>query len=164
MLNLFICFGCVIGTTLNTRTDFSYIDIPEHIFAGYLACMGAFFLGDIMQGETHKLKISLSAMFAFTGAITVLVGWEVYEFVMDRMYGFVMQHGQMPYSEGLTDTMADILLGAGGALFAMFMESFTRAGLIGKNKAEVRVKVKANRAEFKALKQQAYDNGEAFLG
>ncbi len=152
MLNMFICFGCVVGSTINSRTDFTGIDIPEHIFAGYLSCVGAFVLADIVQGEKYPIKISLQALFALTGAITVLVGWEVYEFTMDRLYGFVMQHGQVPYAEGLTDTMVDLLLGAGGALVAMFLEAFRRAGFIGKNKKEVRAKVKAEREIAKAEK------------
>lgn len=156
MLNMFICFGSVVGTTINSRTDFTGIDIPEHIFAGYLSCVGAFVLADIVQGEKYPIKISLQALFALTGAITVLVGWEVYEFTMDRLYGFVMQHGQVPYGEGLTDTMVDLLLGAGGALIAMFLEAFRRAGYIGKNKAEVRAKVKAEREIAKAEKAQRY--------
>lgn len=156
MLNMFICFGCVVGSTINSRTDFTGIDIPEHIFAGYLSCVGAFVLADIVQGEKYPIKISLQSLFALTGAITVLVGWEVYEFTMDRLYGFVMQHGQVPYGEGLTDTMVDLLLGAGGALVAMFLEAFRRAGFIGKNKTEVRAKVKAEREIAKAEKAARY--------
>lgn len=110
-------------------------------------------LAEIVQGKKEPVKISLQALFAFTSAITVLVGWEVYEFTMDRLYGFVMQHGQLPYGVGLTDTMVDLLLGAGGALFAMFYESFKKAGLVGKGRKEIRAKVVADRARFKADKR-----------
>lgn len=155
LLNVFICFGCVVGTTINSRTDFTGIDIPEHIFAGYLACTGGFVLAEIIQGKKEPIKISLQSLFAFTAAISVLVGWEVYEFTMDRLYGFVMQHGQLPYGAGLTDTMVDLLLGAGGALVAMFYESFKKAGLVGKGRKEIRVKVVAEREKFKAEKLKA---------
>lgn len=154
MLNVFICFACVVGTTLNTRTDFDGIDIPEHIFAGYLACTGGFVLSEIMQGEKHPIKISVQAMFSFGCAMAVLVGWEYYEFTMDRLYGFVMQHGQKPYSYGLTDTMVDLMLGTGGALLAMFIEAFRRVGIIGKNKKAIREKWLAERAQFKEEKMR----------
>ncbi len=156
MLNVFICFACVIGTTLNTRTSFEYIDIPEHTFAGFLACMGGFFLGEIMQGKKQPLKISVHSLFSLGFAISVLVGWEVYEFTMDRLYGFVMQHGQAPFSKGLTDTMVDLILGSAGAIAAMFFEAFKRTGIIGKNKKEIRAKFKAEREAFKAEKARLY--------
>ena len=67
---------------------------------------------------------------------------------MDRLYGFVMQHGQEPFAEGLTDTMIDLILGAVGALAAMFVETFKIVGYIGKDR-------KANRAAYRA-KREAY--------
>lgn len=155
LLNVFICFGCVVGTTLNTRTDFTGIDIPEHIFAGYLACTGGFVLSEIMQGEKQPIKISVQALFSLGFAVAILVGWEYYEFTMDRLYGFVMQHGQLPYSYGLTDTMVDLMLGTGGALAAMFIEAFRRVGIIGgKDRHEKRAKYLAERAEVKKEKMR----------
>lgn len=159
MLNVFICLACVIGTTLNSRTDFTGIDIPEHIFAGYLASTGAFCLSEIMQGKKAPIKISVQALFSLGFAVAVLVGWEYYEFTMDRLYGFVMQHGQKPYSEGLTDTMVDLMLGSGGALAAMFIESFRKVGLIGKNKKETRKAFLKEREEYKAYKAKLYAEG-----
>lgn len=159
LLNVFICFACVVGTTLNSRTDFTYIDIPEHIFAGYLAATGSFYLAEIMQGKKSPVKISVQALFSLSFAVTVLVGWEFYEFTMDRLYGFVMQHGQEPYAEGLTDTMVDLMLGSGGALAAMFYETFRKAGIIGKNRKEIRKAFLKEREEYKALKQKLYAEG-----
>lgn len=155
LLNVFICFGCVVGTTLNTRTDFAGIDIPEHIFAGYLACTGAYVLSEIMQGEKQPIKISVQALFSLGFAVSILVGWEYYEFTMDRLYGFTMQHGQAPYSHGLTDTMVDLMLGTGGALAAMFIEAFRRVGIIGgKDRHEKRAAYLAQRAEVKKEKMR----------
>ncbi|MCM1364372.1 MAG: hypothetical protein NC122_03995 [Faecalibacterium sp.] len=156
MLNIFICFSCVVGTTINTRTDFTGIDVPEHIFAGYIACMGGFFLADIMQGKKEPIKISVHAMFSLCFSVTLLVGWEFYEFTMDRLYGFVMQHGNEPLAEGLTDTMVDLILGSVGALAAMFIGAFERVGIIGKNKAAIRAEYKAKREEFKKEKERLY--------
>ena len=138
MLNCYICFACVVGTTVNTRTAFQHIDVPEHIFAGYMACVGAFFLAEIMQGNGEKLKISVHAVFSLCFAVTVLVGWEFYEFTMDRLYGFVMQHGEAANGGGLTDTMCDLIYGSSGAVLGMLLESFKRTGLIGKNRKEIR--------------------------
>lgn len=153
MLNVFICLACVVGTTLNTRTSFEGIDIPEHIFAGYLATTGAFALSDIMQGEKKPIKVSVQALFSLGMGVTLLVGWEYYEFTMDRLYGFVMQHGQKPYSAGLTDTMVDLMLGSGGCLVAMFVEAFRKVGFYGKGKEERRSAYLKERAEIKKEKE-----------
>ena len=156
MLNVFICLACVVGTTLNTRTEFRGIDIPEHIFAGYLSCTGAYVLSEIVQGEKHPIKISVQAMFSMGCSVALLVGWEFYEFTMDRLYCFVMQHGQVPYSYGLTDTVLDLIWGCLGTFTAMFIEAFRRVGLIGKNKKEKREKYLSERAQFKKEKEQLH--------
>ncbi len=162
MLNCFICFSCVVGTTVNTRTSFPYIDVPEHLFAGYMACYGAFFLSEIMQGKKQPLKISVQGLFSFNFAVALLVGWEFYEFTMDRLYGFVMQHGEQG-TYALTDTMIDLILGTAGALCAMFVEWFRRVGLLGKNKAAVRAAYKAKREAFKKEKARLYAEGKDVL-
>lgn len=152
MLNIFICFACVVGTTLNTRTDFTLIDLPEHCFAGYLATTGGFVLCGIMQGDKHPVKVSVQALFGLGFGLGILVGWEFYEFTMDRLYGFVMQHGQLPQAEGLTDTMVDLIVGSAGCLAAMFVEAFRKVGLFGKGKEERRKAFREERAEVKRLK------------
>ena len=159
MLNIYICFACVVGTTLNARTSFTGIDIPEHIFAGYMTCSGGFFLAEIMQGKREPIKISVHAMFGLCFGITILVGWEFYEFTMDRLYGFVMQHGQEPFAEGLTDTMIDLILGAVGALAAMFVETFKIVGYIGKDRKANRAAYRAKREEYKAYKEKMIAEG-----
>ena len=156
MLNVFICFACVIGTTINTRTSFAHIDVPEHIFAGFMAAMAGFSLAEIMQGEKQPLKISVHAVFALCFGVTLLAGWEFYEFTMDRLYGFVMQHGQKPYSAGLTDTMVDLILGAGGAVAGMLIGAFSRVGLIGKDRKIRRAIYKNQREAFKAEKEKRF--------
>ncbi len=163
MLNIFICFGCVVGTTLNSRTDFTGIDLPEHCFAGYLATTGGFILCGLMQGEKHPIKVSVQAMFGLGFGVAILVGWEFYEFTMDRLYGFTMQHGHLPEAYGLTDTMVDLIVGTLGCLIAMFAEAFRKVGLYGKGKEERRKAWKEERAEVRRQKALLKD-GEAWSG
>ena len=160
MLNVFLCLACVVGTTLNTRTQFRGIDIPEHIFAGYLSCTGAFVLSEIMQGKTHKIKISVQALFSMGCSVALLVGWEFYEFTMDRLYGFVMQHGQVAGSYGLTDTVLDLIWGCLGTFTAMFIEAFRRVGIIGKNREQKRAAFRAERKQAKADREQELMQGQ----
>jgi hypothetical protein len=162
MLNLFICFGVVIGYVLNTKTNFPYVDIIEHFISGVVASYFAYDFAVAFQGRSRHLSPGLASLFALCFSCFILVGWEFYEFTMDRLYGFTMQHGQIPYSYGLTDTMIDLIVGTAGALVAMFIEAFRRVGIIGgKGRHERRAKYKAERAEVKAekMRQKALEEG-----
>lgn len=159
-LNIFTCFGCVVGSTLNNFTDFDKIDLPEHFYAGFLACSFGFVLCEMMQGERHKIKPSVQALFGMAIGVSMLVGWEFYEFTMDRLYGYDLQHA-LPYAaDGALDTMIDLIVGSAGALFAMFFEAFRRVGLFGKNKERLRAEYLAQRAEAKRDKALAYQTEE----
>lgn len=156
-LNLFTCFGCVVGTSINNYTDFEGIDIPEHIFAGFLACTFGFILCDMMQGEKRKIKPAVQALFAFSFGVAMMVGWEFYEFTMDRLYGFNMQHSIFMTKDGLVDTMVDLILGSAGSLAAMFFEAFRRTGRYGRNKKAKREAYLKSKAEAKIEKEMFYE-------
>lgn len=154
-LNIFACFGCVVGSTLNNFTEFDLIDIPEHTYAGFLACSFGFVLCDIMQGERHKIKPSVQALFGMAVGVAMMVGWEFYEFTMDRLYGYDLQHALPNATDGALDTMVDLILGSAGAFIAMFVEAFRRVGLFGKDKEAKRAAYKAAREEAKRDKLMA---------
>ena len=115
-----------------------------------------------MQGKKRPLKISVQGLFSFNFAVAVLVGWEFYEFTMDRLYGFTMQHGEQGVL-GLTDTMTDLMLGTAGALIGMLVEWFRRVGLLGKHRAAVRAEYKKQREAFKKEKARLYAEGKDVL-
>lgn len=119
-LNIFICLGCVVGTTLNKQTNFEFTDVILHFFSGFIASSSMYEFCSLINGEKRETGPAMRAMFSFCGAITLLVGWEIYEFSMDRIYGMNLQCSS-PFSEaGLIDTMWDLIIGAIGALIAMF--------------------------------------------
>lgn len=124
-LNLFITLGICVGSTLNNRTDFTGSDIVTHFFAGFIAAGWCARLLFIMQ-EKKKIPLapSIGAMAGFAMSIAILVGWEIYEFTMDRLYGFTLQM-YTPFSDsGLVDTMWDFINGSAGALIGMFCFAF----------------------------------------
>lgn len=162
-LNIFACFGCVVGTTLNNFTDFDLIDVPEHTYAGFLACSFGFVLCDIMQGEKHKIKPSVQALFGMAIGVSMMVGWEFYEFTMDRLYGYDLQHA-LPYAaDGALDTMIDLILGSAGALIAMFVEAFRRVGFFGSGKEQRREEYKKAREEAKLDKLKAIQEAQQIM-
>lgn len=152
-LNLFIFIGVVIGTTLNNRTDFKSFDLVTHFFAGFIAAWGSYDLALIVQGRKRRLSPALAAMFAVFFACFIAVGWELYEFTMDRVYGMQLQLSVPMSDYGLTDTMVDIIMNSVGAVCGMFLIAFQRNGIVGKHKKYY--KEYARRAEeTEKLKEQ----------
>lgn len=135
-LNIFICVGCVIGTSLNLHTDIEFTDIILHIFAGILSQSFMFELIPLVNGKTRETGPAMQAMFSFTGALAILVGWEIYEFTMDRLYGMIMQRSFLFTENGLTDTMWDLINGTVGALASMFFLAFSRNGKFKRRKGK----------------------------
>ncbi len=134
MLNIFIFIGVAVGSTLNNRTDFHHFDLITHFFAGFIASWIAYDLAIVVQGKKRRLSPAVAGMFSIFAACFIAVGWEMYEFTMDRVYGLLLQNS-MPMSDyGLTDTMVDIIMSSAGAVAGMFLVAFYRNGLIGKHK------------------------------
>lgn len=156
-LNIFTAFGCVVGTSVNNYTDFEGIDIPEHFFAGFLACTFGFILCDMMQGEKRKIKPAVQGLFAFAFGVALMVGWEFYEFTMDRLYGFNMQHSIFMTTDGLIDTMVDLIIGSAGSLCAMFIEAFRRTGRYGANKKAKREAYLRSKEEARIEKERLFE-------
>lgn len=143
MLNLFICFGVVIGYVLNTKTNFAYVDIIEHFTSGVVASYFAYDFAVAFQGKSRHLSPGLAAFFSLCFSCFILVGWEFYEFTMDRLYGYTLQMSPILGEDGLVDTMIDMILAGSGSVFGMFWVAFSRNGIIGKNRKEIRAAVKA---------------------
>lgn len=127
-LNFFITFGCVVGTTVNKFTDFEYIDVPEHFFAGFIGAVGGYELAVIIQSKQpvdKRISPALASLFALAFSVTLSVGWEFYEFTMDRLYGLNLQQTVFNSEMGLVDTMVDLILCGAGALAGMFYSAFS---------------------------------------
>lgn len=143
-LNVFIFLGCVVGSSLNLHTDFTYTDILFHIFAGYLGAAFAYDFAVIVQSKKGPLSPALASMFSLAFAVMFLVGWEFYEFTMDRLYGLHLQMSNPASEAGLIDTMTDLIYGTSGALAGMFLTAFYRNGKLGRRSRE---KFEARRAQ-----------------
>lgn len=141
MLNLFIFIGVVVGTTLNNRTSFHSFDLVTHCCAGFIAAWFGYDFAVIMQGRYGRLSPALASMFSLCFSLGISVAWEIYEFTMDRLYGFALQCSTPISEAGLIDTMVDFIVAAAGALAGMFAVAFYRNGKFGKYKKQVRAKL-----------------------
>ena len=92
MLNVFMFVCVVIGSTLNNRTDFGSFDIVTHTCSGFISAWFGYDFAVLMQEKNYsKLSPALAAMFGLCFSLGIDVGWEIYEFTMDRLYGLSLQ-------------------------------------------------------------------------
>jgi hypothetical protein len=141
LLNAFIFFGTVIGSTINNRTSFEHVDLISHTLAGALIAYFAYDFAFLVQGKKGRLSPALASMFSLAFSVMLCVGWEFYEFTMDRLYGLHLQRSVPTSESGLVDTMVDLILGVAGALVAMLFIAFRRNGIIGKDRKKIRAAI-----------------------
>jgi hypothetical protein len=82
----------------------------------------------IFQGDRYAAPPIALAFMAFCFAIFIGTAWEVFEFAMDRLFGFNMQ------KSGLQDTMGDLVVNMAGAVIAAatgfaYLKGRARGGL-----------------------------------
>lgn len=127
MLSLFIFLGVCLGSTINNRTTFEHFDIVTHFASGALSAWFGYDFANIIYRKKGDLGPAMSSLFSLTFSLGIAVGWEVYEFVMDQLYGMTLQKGN-------TDTMVDFIACAVGAVVTMLAVAFYRNGVVGKDK------------------------------
>lgn len=149
MLNIFIFVAVCIGTTLNNRTTFEHFDLVTHFGSGFLSAWFGYDFANIVYRKRGDLGPAMSSLFSLSFALSIAVGWEVYEFTMDKLYKMTLQRGN-------DDTMVDFIACAIGAVLAMFLIAFLRNGIIGKNKEEIK-KMRQKEKEKRLLKDRLYD-------
>lgn len=155
VLNLFIFVAVVIGSTLNNRTTFHHIDLLTHFTAGFISAWFGYDFANIIYRKRGDLGPAMSSLFALTFALAISVGWEIYEFSMDRIYGMTLQCSAPDTEAGLIDTMIDFIMCSAGSLLGMFSISFLRNGVIGKNREKVKEERRLEN-EKRLLKDRLY--------
>ena len=131
MLSLFIFIAICIGSTLNNRTTFEHFDIVTHFASGVLSAWFGYDFANIIYRKRGDLGPAMSSLFSLAFSLSIAVGWEIYEFSMDKLYGMTLQKGN-------TDTMVDFISCAVGSVITMLFVAFLRNGIIGKNKEKVK--------------------------
>jgi uncharacterized membrane protein YjdF len=94
-------------------------DIALHATSGLLLGIFGFLLVYALNEDRHidlHMKPHFVAFFAFLFAVAVGATWEIFEYAMDALFGTTMQKPMWNDPSGLTDTMWDLIVDAGGAL------------------------------------------------
>lgn len=118
-LLLFFYAAMFLGTANHFFIRFWWWDKILHGFSGLIfANLG--FLIAMFLNRSQKLNTELSrilvALFSFCFAVASGAVWEIYEYSMDKSFGFLYQ------GVGIDDTMTDIIFDTLGALiFALFL-------------------------------------------
>ena len=149
MLNIFIFVAVCIGTTLNNRTTFEHFDLVTHFGSGFLSAWFGYDFANIVYRKRGSLGPAMSSLFSLAFSLSIAVGWEIYEFTMDKLYKMTLQRGN-------DDTMIDFIMCAIGSVLAMLLVAFLRNGIIGKNKEEVK-KMRQKENEKRLLKDRLYE-------
>ena len=148
MLSLFIFIGVCVGSTINNRTTFEHFDLVTHCASGVLSAWFGYDFANIIYRKRGDLGPAMSSLFSLAFALSIAVGWEIYEFSMDSIYGMTLQKGN-------ADTMVDFISCAIGAVVTMLLVAFYRNGLIGKNKEAIKEE-RRQINEQRLLKEKLY--------
>ena len=134
LLNIIIFIGIVFGSYLELFDKIWWFDNFMHILSGFVCASVGYDLAVILQRKKGKCSIILAAMFGLMFALSIAVGWEFYEFLMDSLHGTNLQlskagpetamfdmskyHNEYGYL-GLVDTMTDMMMNAIGGIVGM---------------------------------------------
>lgn len=122
VLLIFLFGAQFLGEIFDYYERFWWWDLLLHGWSGVLLGLVGFLLVYILN-EASDVGVVMSpffvAFFAFCFAVTCGVVWEVFEYLMDIIFGTDMQ------KSGLQDTMGDLIIDTAGALIISVNGYFT---------------------------------------
>ena len=134
LLNLIIFIGIVFGSYLELFDRLPWFDNFMHILSGFVCASFGYDFACIIQRKIGRCAATLAAIFSLMFALSIAVGWEFYEFLMDTLHGTNLQlakqgpetamfdlakyNGEYGYI-GLVDTMVDMMMNAAGGVAGM---------------------------------------------
>ena len=149
MLNVIIFIGIVIGSYFGFFDKISWFDNFMHIMSGMVCAVFGYDFACIIQRKKGQCAATLAALFSIMFALSIAVGWEFYEFLMDYFHGTNLQlsrageetamfdlskyHNEYGYL-GLVDTMTDMMMNAVGGIIGMIFMIVLRNRKKGKKK------------------------------
>lgn len=105
---LVFCFYVIAAKGLDAYIRFPNLDIPTHFIGGMAFSYFVTCLIENAQVVVGKIPANIIKQLAFTSTGSMVVFWEFYEFIYDRIFG---THTQL----GINDTLSDMFFGLLGA-------------------------------------------------
>ncbi len=134
MLNIIIFVGILFGSYFGFFDNFWWFDNFMHVLSGLVSACFGYDFAVIIQKKKGKCAATLAAIFSLMFALSIALGWEFYEFLMDSLHGTNLQlahygketamydiskyNGEYGYL-GLVDTMTDMMMNAIGGIIGM---------------------------------------------
>lgn len=115
---LFVFATVFLGEVRDYYERIWWWDLALHASAGILLGILGFLVVYILNADEAvdmHMRPSFLALFAFFFSMGLGALWEIFEFAMDEIFGLTMQKPMLDDPSGLTDTMWDLILNAGGA-------------------------------------------------
>jgi uncharacterized membrane protein YjdF len=134
---LFLYASVFLGTANHFYVLFWWWDKFLHGFSGLVFANLGFLIVMYLHGSKtmdSKHARILAASFAFCFAVALGAVWEIYEFSMDKTFGFLYQ------GIGIDDTMTDIIFDTLGALILavfVFFQKKEKLKLISKSEGNM---------------------------
>ena len=134
LLNIIIFVGIVIGSYFGMFDSVWWFDNMMHILSGFVCAAFGYDFACIIQRKKGQCAATLAAIFGLMFALSIAVGWEFYEFLMDTLHGTNLQLSKAgpetamfdlsKYNNeygylGLVDTMTDMMMNAVGGIAGM---------------------------------------------
>ena len=134
MLNIIIFIGIVIGSYFGLFDKLFWFDNAMHILAGFVCAVFGYDFAVIIQRKKGNCAATLAAIFSLMFALSIAVGWEYYEFLMDTLHDTNLQLAKKGAETlifdiskyrndygylGLFDTMTDMMMNTIGGLVGM---------------------------------------------
>lgn len=128
---IFVGGTLFLGEVFDFYNRFWWWDVAMHATSAIgFGLIGFVLIFMMFQGDRYAAPPIALAFFAFCFAMMIGAIWEIFEFGMDRIFGFNMQ------KSGLVDTMSDLIVnmfgaGIGAATGFAYLKGQARGGLNG---------------------------------
>ena len=113
---VFLLFAQYLGIDFNAYKWLPHYDKVIHAVSGALTVVVGYMLWSYFKLPVKSKSIDVRALFAILLAISVAAVWEYIEFAADKLLGMNMQ---TLISEGVDDTMFDMIFATIGAIIAV---------------------------------------------
>lgn len=115
-VTLFVVAAIFMGEAFDFYERVWWWDLALHASSAIgFGLVGFVFVLMMFEGDRFAAPPWAMCLMAFGLAVTVGTTWEIFEFLMDRWFGFDMQ------KSGLQDTMEDLMVDVAGAVLASWL-------------------------------------------
>lgn len=143
---LFVLATLYLGEVQDFYNRFWWWDLALHFGSAMgFGILGFLLVFMLFQGDRYAAPPWALGALSFCLAMTVGALWEIFEFAMDKIFGFNMM------KSGLPDTMGDLIVDAVGAALAALAGVVYLLGRAGRLGAPFDMFIETNRTRFRKV-------------